>query len=271
MKGINRLVLVLLLLPVYGAFAAQPEVNTPAVAKAAVGAHLGVAVEPVPPVLSAQLPDTVPQGQGVLISRVEPDSPAAAAGLKPFDILLSYDDQKLFSPEQLSRLVATDQAGRSVTLKLVRSGAIETLQATLGKGAPQPGPAYSMRHRPMHPTPFPHPAFPAMPNNMHSPAVVEERFEALNVERLKNGRYRASIEYLDADGNKRSHEFEGSREELRRQIEQAKDMPPVARKHLLNALNFKNDLRMPQFFVPYNLRDFMQEWSRDDWNDWMGN
>ena len=47
----------------------------------------------------------------MLIGRVEPSSPAEAAGLKPYDLLLSYDDQKLFSPEQLSRLVATDRAG----------------------------------------------------------------------------------------------------------------------------------------------------------------
>ena len=111
MTRLTKIALALsLALPACGVFAAQPvptiAAAAPAVQTAATGAHLGVGVEAVPPVLAAQLPYTVPQGQGVLIGRVEPGSPAAAAGLQAYDILLSYGDQKLFSPDQLSALVA---------------------------------------------------------------------------------------------------------------------------------------------------------------------
>ena len=46
----------------------------------------------------------LPKGQGVLVVQVTPDTPAAKAGLRPRDILVNYDDQKLYSPEQLIKL-----------------------------------------------------------------------------------------------------------------------------------------------------------------------
>src|SRR5579862_6722768 len=64
---------------------------------------LGVAVESMPPGVARQVPDL--KGRGIIITHVTKDSPAHKAGLKPFDILLSYDDYQLNSPEQLVRLV----------------------------------------------------------------------------------------------------------------------------------------------------------------------
>ncbi len=61
-------------------------------------AHLGIGVESVPPALFSQLPDVLSKGQGVLVAQVAKDSPAAKAGLQPNDILLSFGDQKLYSP-----------------------------------------------------------------------------------------------------------------------------------------------------------------------------
>lgn len=60
-------------------------------------AYLGLGIESVSPTLSSQLPDLLAKGQGVLIDQVTKDSPAAKAGLQPYDILLSYGDHKLHS------------------------------------------------------------------------------------------------------------------------------------------------------------------------------
>jgi membrane-associated protease RseP (regulator of RpoE activity) len=217
---------------------------------AANGARLGVAVEAVPPALAAQLPDSVPRGQGVLIGRVEPNSPAEAAGLKRYDLLLSYDDQKLFSPEQLSRLVAADQAGRSVTLQLARGGHLRTVKVALGRGAPQPKMPGPWRAQPFH---SPHGAFPFMPQRRGT-AMRGFEFESLKVERTEGDRYRAAIEYLAPDGDKRSHVFEGTRDELREQIDQSEDLPPAGRKHLLNALNLKGGWAHAAFHGTFRLR-----------------
>ena len=74
-------------------------------------AYLGVGVEAVPSALEKQLPTL--NNQGVLIAEVAKDSPAQHAGLKPYDILVSYDDHQLYSPEQLVKLVQNDKPGRA--------------------------------------------------------------------------------------------------------------------------------------------------------------
>ncbi len=220
------------------------------------GAHLGVMVRTVPPALAAQLPATVPQGQGVLVVRVQPGSPAAAAGLQPYDILLSYDDQKLFSADQLAALVAADQPGRSVRLKLVRGGQVQEIQAKLAQGAPQRA---SHPHRWHGPFSLPQRRLPTWGG------TVTESFESLSVQKLADGRYKASIEYLDQDGTKQRYDFEGTREELRKQISRADQLPPIARKQLLNALNLKSPWQMPGFWGPMNFEDLFRTWEEGGW------
>ncbi|HEX3316094.1 MAG TPA: PDZ domain-containing protein [Gemmataceae bacterium] len=74
--------------------------------------YLGVSAEAISPALASQLSDVVPLGQVVLVADVVKDSPAAKAGLKSHDILLSLGDQKLYSPEQLAKLVHADKPNR---------------------------------------------------------------------------------------------------------------------------------------------------------------
>lgn len=265
MNRITLIVLALsLALPTGGVFAAQPApsatTGAPPAQDIAAGAHLGVGIESVPPALAAQLPPAIPRGQGVLIGRVEPDSPAAAAGLRPYDILLSYDDQKLFSPDQLHRLVAADQPGRIVTLKRVRGGQLQTVQVTLGQGAPRTAMPQHGWSFPFH---FPRNAFPVMPRQRQE--TLTESFESLNVEKLEDGRYRAAIEYLDADGNRQRYEFEGTWDELHKQIGQSKDLSPAARKHLLNTLNMNTGWPMRHFWRPLDFEELMRTWREGGW------
>jgi len=273
MKDFSKLVLALsLTLPTAAGLAADTQ---PAQAGAApaqtqpvpAAAHLGVQVSPLPPALAVQLPETVPKGQGVLISRVEPGSPAETAGLRPYDLLLSYDDQRLYAPEQLSRLVALDRPGRSVSLELVRSGKVLTVQVALGEArtAPFPG-GHSWRSWAPWPFGFSHPVQPmqrAAPEQLQE--TISERFESLNVEKLEDGRYRAAIEYLDESGEKRSFQLEGTREELRRQIAENKEMDPAARQHLLDALDMKESWRMPRFWGPMDFEGLMRAWRDGEW------
>ena len=265
MKDFPKLILAMsLALPATAGLAAERQTSQPTAPAqtqpAPAGAYLGVEVGPLPPVLAVQLPLSVPKGQGVLIFRVESGSPAEAAGLRPYDLLLSYDNQRLYAPDQLSRLVALDRVGRAVTLKLVRGGQILTLQAILG-GAP----ARPLMGHPQQAWPFGffHPPHPSAREQRRE--VIEESFESLNVEKLEDGRYRASIAYLDNDGNKREFKFEGSREELRRQIDQTEEMAPAARKQLLAALDMKQAWPMPQFWMPLDFEDLMRAWRDQQW------
>jgi len=53
------------------------------------GAWLGVMVAPVPPELGTHLRGLADTDQGILVTHVEDDSPAARAHLERFDVLLS--------------------------------------------------------------------------------------------------------------------------------------------------------------------------------------
>lgn len=266
MKDFAKLVLTLsLFVPAAVGLAAEPQTPLPVAPSsqtrsAPVAAHLGVEVGPLPPALAVQLPASVPRGQGVLIGRVEPGSSADAAGLRPYDLLLSYDDQRLLVPEQLSRLVALDRPGREVALKLVRGGEVFSVQAILGQAPMTPFMEHPRRTWPFG---FFHPMQWAPTGQRQE--VISESFESLNVEKHEDGRYRVSMEYLDRDGTKRRFELEGTSEEIRRQIGETKDMPPMARRRLLNAIDDNEAFPMPHLWGPLHFNDLMRAWRDGEW------
>src|SRR5215204_3232726 len=85
------------------------------------GTYLGVLISPVPEVLFDQLTD-LPRGQGVVVTHVLPDSPAARAGLRRHDILLDYDGQKIRDCEHFARLIQADKPERKVRINVLRGG-----------------------------------------------------------------------------------------------------------------------------------------------------
>jgi membrane-associated protease RseP (regulator of RpoE activity) len=97
------------------------------------GTYLGVLISPVPDILYDQLPD-LPRNQGVVITHVLPDSPAARAGLRRHDVLLAYNDDKIRDCEHFSRLVRDDKADSKVKLELLRGGQKQTIEVTLALG-----------------------------------------------------------------------------------------------------------------------------------------
>jgi serine protease Do len=79
----------------------------------------------------------LPEEAGVEITRVDPNSPAASAGLMTGDVVLQYGGQKVEGLEQFSRLVRETPAGREVKLQIFRSGGAQTVTAKI---ASRPGP-----------------------------------------------------------------------------------------------------------------------------------
>jgi hypothetical protein len=92
---------------------------------------LGISTHPLDPALGEHL--EIPEGFGIQVVEVMPDSPADQAGLRGNDILLRFEDQRLISPEHLSLLVRTKKSGEKVALTLIRKGAEETVQVPLGE------------------------------------------------------------------------------------------------------------------------------------------
>lgn len=75
---------------------------------------------------------------GVEITTVEPGSPADKAGLKPGDVVLEYNGQRVEGTAQFVRLVRETPAGRTVRLTVFRNGSTQNISATLAqrKGRP---------------------------------------------------------------------------------------------------------------------------------------
>lgn len=70
--------------------------------------------------------------RAVLVTGVNPDSPAEAAGLMVGDLLLDLDGQRIESPEDLLERLSALAAGRSVAVTLVRGGTRVAATVTLG-------------------------------------------------------------------------------------------------------------------------------------------
>ena len=70
--------------------------------------------------------------RGVEVKSVDPDSPAAKAGLKEADVVLEYNGQRIEGATQFMRLVQETPVDRQVKLEVWRNGANQTLTATIG-------------------------------------------------------------------------------------------------------------------------------------------
>ncbi len=102
--------------------------------EAANSAFLGISTSEAPAVLRHQL-KLKPEGAGLVVDSVVPGSPAAKAGIQPYDVLQKVDDQIVFNAAQLTALVHSMKAGDQVKLRVIREGEVQTLAATLGKNS----------------------------------------------------------------------------------------------------------------------------------------
>jgi serine protease Do len=75
----------------------------------------------------------LPAVRGVVVKRVEEKSPADQAGLKENDVITEYEGQVVEGTAQFRRMVRETPAGRSVELKLIRSGAEQTVSVTVAE------------------------------------------------------------------------------------------------------------------------------------------
>jgi serine protease Do len=70
---------------------------------------------------------------GVEVTMVDQDAPAGKAGLKEHDVILSVNEQKVESVEQLRRLIREVPAGRTVTVGISRDGQPMNIKAQLAE------------------------------------------------------------------------------------------------------------------------------------------
>lgn len=210
-------------------------------------AYCGLGVAPLSPVLSAQIPEVLKGGRGIIIADVMKDSPADKAGLKVHDIVLQYDGHDLYSPEQLVKLVRNDRPGREIRLSYVRAAKVAETKMILaaapstadvreradrvgdrGRAAvkdekPSRGMERRERARQNDPEPW-------------------ARFETLTLTRLEDGRFKLQIDFRDRDKKVVHRDYVGSREEIRKALETDKELPREEREHLLRTIDQQQPL-----------------------------
>jgi S1-C subfamily serine protease len=82
--------------------------------------YLGIAGQDVPLLRRVTRFHKLEQQTGVLTIAVEPAGPAAAAGLRDGDIVVSLDDRRVASIDDLHRLLTEDRIGTTVRLEVLR-------------------------------------------------------------------------------------------------------------------------------------------------------
>jgi S1-C subfamily serine protease len=94
---------------------------------AAGGKILGVMVSDLPNALL----DEADMPYGINVETVQPDSAAAAAGVRAGDVIAEFGGKPVYSAERLRWLVRKAQPGKGVEIKLMREGKPLVVTATL--------------------------------------------------------------------------------------------------------------------------------------------
>ena len=92
---------------------------------------LGVTIQPMTTELAKSF--GVAHADGVLVANVQEGSPAAKAGVKPGDIIVDFDGQKVGRTTDLSRLVAATPVGKDVRVTVLREGKAVPLNAHIAR------------------------------------------------------------------------------------------------------------------------------------------
>ncbi len=92
---------------------------------------LGVRIQPVDEDIAAAL--GLDEPRGALVSSVDEGSPAAAAGLRPGDVILEFDGTEITKLRDLTRAVAKAGPGRNAGMRVLRQGAEIEITALLGR------------------------------------------------------------------------------------------------------------------------------------------
>lgn len=90
---------------------------------------LGVGLADLNPVAAQQL--GLKSDEGALIASVAKGTPAAKAGIKPYDVITEFNGKKVKSPRELSSAVADTKIGSTVPVKLIREGKDVTVNVTV--------------------------------------------------------------------------------------------------------------------------------------------
>jgi serine protease Do len=93
--------------------------------------YLGVAIQPLSTDIAAGL--GLPKDRGEIVATVEPNGPAAKAGIKQGDVIVRINNSDVTYDNTLSYVVANTPIGSTVPIELIRDGQRKTINATIAQ------------------------------------------------------------------------------------------------------------------------------------------
>jgi hypothetical protein len=223
------------------------DTKTRAESKESKTAGLGVGLAPVHSALKAHLGKIIGKDRGVMITSVTPNLAADNAGLKPFDILCTYDGKEVSSPEQLAKLVRDGKIDDEVTLEYVNEGMLKKAKVKLSAMPEVIGRKLSRRTDAF----WPIEDWIRFDDAVESDDAPSVSFEALTIKKLPGDKYMARIEFLDKENKKVEREFSGTIGDVRRAIRSDKELSRQQQQHLLRTLQGRS-IGEDLSFGPFN-------------------
>jgi serine protease Do len=92
---------------------------------------LGVTIQEITPELAKSF--DLKNTEGVLVAQVEPNSPAAKAGIRSGDVIVDYNGKQTKTPRDLSMAVADTKVGVPAKLTIIRDGRTMNLETSIGE------------------------------------------------------------------------------------------------------------------------------------------
>lgn len=75
----------------------------------------------------------LPKAAGALVNSIEPNGPAARAGIEPGDVILKFDGKPVTTSSDLPRMVGLMKPGNRVSVDLWRKGQTRSVNVTIGE------------------------------------------------------------------------------------------------------------------------------------------
>ena len=246
---------------------------------------LGVQIQNIPLSLARHLPSLLKQNQGILVTSVSVNSPAARSGLQAHDIIFKLDNQEVYSLQQFRQLIQNSVAETKVQLSIVRQGKLIKKEVTLKS---LPNKYLSEQHNyQRHLSPMEAWEKMNIPNwgndsffNSHFNERLNNslkywngfhqhrqtlnnlpeqqqnwtQFESINVKSKGADQYYANVKYKDKNGDQKEFSFEGKLDAIREQIIAQNEMDEEKKHKLLQVLNMESSYQRPfrqnRFMMP---------------------
>jgi serine protease Do len=93
--------------------------------------YLGVGLQPLDENIAESL--GLPKDRGEIVRSVQPNEPAARAGLQQGDVIVRVNDRDVNPDQTVSFLIANTPVGSKVPLEIIRGGKRQTLNVTVGQ------------------------------------------------------------------------------------------------------------------------------------------